>query len=105
MSRNKYVRSVEPDSPHHPMFGRDPGPLNPDARPGFGAALSAEYSKWSDEHEGHSREEGMAAHREICLRLEQKYPTHREIFNQKLKEGGMDLARSHYPNPGLWPDA
>lgn len=59
---------------------RKPLYFNSDARPGFGKALSKEYSEWSEANPGHSKKEGMAKHAEICARLEQKFPTFREIY-------------------------
>jgi hypothetical protein len=66
-------------SDHHPMFGSDPGPLNPDARPGFGKELSRLYSEWSNSHPDHSREEGQAVHQQIAAELTPRFPTYREL--------------------------
>jgi len=74
-------RKREPwTGPHHPMFGRDPGPFNPDARPGFGRELSRRYTDWSNAHPDHSREEGQAAHRAIAEEITPRFPTHRELL-------------------------
>lgn len=66
-------------SDHHPMFGKDPGPFNLDARPGFGEELSRRYAEWSESHPDHSREEGQAAHKHIAAEIQHRFPTHREL--------------------------
>lgn len=77
--RSPSLQSVEPANPHHPMFGRDPGPLNPLARPGFGKELSRRYGAWSEANPGHSREAGRAEHRRIVDEIIGDFPTHAEL--------------------------
>lgn len=66
---------------YHPMFNSvEPVFLNPQARPGFGKALSKAYAEWSENNPGHSREQGMEAHAKLADELRQHYPTYGELY-------------------------
>lgn len=64
------------------MFNHDyvPPAFNPEYREGFGEALSEEYTRWSNAHPEHTREEGMKAHKEIAARLLEKFPSVMEKY-------------------------
>lgn len=65
------------------MEDHEPPPFNPEYRKGFGEALDKEYTAWSLAHPDHSREEGMAAHKEIAERLKSQFPSVRELGEYK----------------------
>lgn len=65
---------------HDSMFGNiEPLYFNPEARPGFGKALSKAYAEWSEQNDGHSREEGQAKYKELAKELESKFPMWKDL--------------------------
>lgn len=61
--------------------------LNPDARPGLGPALSKAYRQWSEANEGHTQEEGRAAHNRLYQDMVKEFPTWAEITSKEAASG------------------
>lgn len=62
------------------MFGkREPLYLNPDARPGYGKALSKAYTEWCEKHEDSTQEERKQAYADLAEQIKEKFPTWREL--------------------------
>lgn len=60
--------------PFQHLHDNPPPPFNPEFRPGFGEALSAAYTQWSEAHPNHTREEGQEAHARLAEELTPQFP-------------------------------
>ena len=67
-----------------------PAPFNPDARPGLGNAVSAEYEKWCDSHPNSTQNDRKAAYAMIHEKLRPKFPSYGEMrqdLNSRVQDG------------------